>query len=38
MTADHATHALEIMRAAQTAMQTGRAVEMTTTFALPAAV
>ena len=35
MTADHATHALEIMRAAQTAMQTGRAVDMTTTFTLP---
>ena len=36
MTPAHATHVLEIMKAAQTAIDTGRAVELTTTFTLPA--
>ena len=35
MTAAHATHVLEIMRAAQTGIETGRAVDLTTTFTLP---
>lgn len=37
MTPAHATHVLEIMRAAQTAIETGHAVEITTTFTLPPA-
>ena len=35
MTAAHATHVLEVMRAAQTGIETGRAVDITTTFTLP---
>jgi hypothetical protein len=37
MTAQHALHVLEIMNAAEKALQTGNSIDLTTTFTLPAA-